>query len=67
MTLRSAAFFAIIGTGLWTLRLLMQLVTAISGVAGGYVAFNILLISLIEFLAALSLLVFFVVFYKSKP
>lgn len=66
MTLKSATLFAIVGTALWTIRLAMQFITAISGVAGGFVAANILLISLIEFLAALSLLVFFVVFYKSK-
>ncbi len=66
MSLRSAALFAMIGTALWSIRLVMQLINAISGMAGGFVAANMVLIALIDFLVALSLLVFFAVFYGSK-
>lgn len=66
MTLRNAAVFAIVGMALWTIRLAMDLITSISGVVGGFVPANALLVSLIDFVAVLSLLVFFVVFHRSK-
>ena len=67
MNIKSATMFAIIGTALWTIRLALHLFTAISGVSGGFLPANTLLAALIDFLAALSLLVFFAVFYKSRP
>ena len=67
MTLRSAAGLAIVGMALLTIRLTVNLITNISGVLGGFIPANALLVSLINFLAGLSLLVFFAVFYKSKP
>lgn len=66
MSLRNATVFAIIGMALWTIRLAMLLFTSISGVSGGFLPFNTLLVTLIEFIAVLSLLVFFVVFYGTK-
>ena len=67
MSLRNATVFAIIGMALWTIRLALLLFTGISGVTGGFLPFNTLLVMLIEFVAALSMLVFFVVFYRSRP
>jgi len=66
MTLRNAAVFAIVGMALWTTRLALDLINSFSGVAGGIVPANSLLKSLIDFLAALSLLVFFVVFHRKQ-
>jgi len=44
----------------------LDLINSFSGVAGGIVPANSLLKSLIDFLAALSLLVFFVVFHRKQ-
>ncbi len=66
MTLRTAAVFAIVGTALWTIRLAMILITAISGVADGIAPANSLLKALIDFFAVLSLLIFFVVFHRKQ-
>jgi hypothetical protein len=67
MSLRNATLFAIVGMALWTIRLGLHLFTMISGVSGGFVPANAMLVALIDFLAAVSLLVFFVVFYGSRP
>jgi hypothetical protein len=67
MSLKSATLFAIIGMALWTIHLALLLLKTIAGVSGGYMPSNTLLVTLVEFVAALSLLVFFVVFYRSKP
>jgi len=64
MSTKSAALFALIAMILWTLRMVVGLIKDISGLAGGYVALNVTVVSLIDFLAALSLLVFFAVFYS---
>ena len=64
MSTKSAALFALIAMILWTLRMTVGLIKSISGLAGGYVALNVTVVSLIDFLAALSLLVFFAVFYS---
>ncbi len=64
MSLRTASLFAIVGTALWTLRLAFVLITALNGVSGGFLAANVLFTSLIEFFAALTMLIFFVVFHR---
>ena len=66
MTLRNATVFAIVGMALWVIRLALDLFNTISGVTGGFMPANSLLKSLIDFFAALSLLVFFVVFHKRQ-
>ena len=66
MTLRSAAAFAIIGTGLWTLVLALDLIRSLSGLAHGIVAMATVLTTLIHFVAALSLLVFFLVYHSKQ-
>jgi len=63
--LKSAICFAIAGTAMWTVLTAVNLVRTISGVAEGIRAAITLLPSLIQFVTALSLLVFFVVFRKS--
>jgi hypothetical protein len=50
---------------LWTLRMAVALIESLSGLAGGYMALNVAVVSLIDFLAALSLLIFFAA-YRSK-
>jgi hypothetical protein len=65
MSLKNASFFAIVGTALWTVLTAVTLIRNISGVAGGFIASITLLTSLILFVTALSLLVFFIVFRRS--
>jgi len=65
MSVKSAVCFAIVGTAMWTVLTAVNLVRTISGVADGIRAAITLLPSLIQFVTALSLLVFFVVFRKS--
>ena len=65
MSLKNAACFAIVGTAAWTVLTAVNLIRTISGVADGFRAAITLLPSLIQFLTALSLLVFFIVFRKS--
>jgi len=66
MSTKSAALFALIAMILWTLRMTLGLIKSISGLAGGYVALNVTVVSLIDFLAALSLLIFFAVYYSKS-
>jgi hypothetical protein len=66
MTLRNAAFFAIIGMALWTILMAANFRRNVSGVTGGFLPAMSLITSLIEFVAVLSLLIFFVVFHKSQ-
>ncbi len=51
---------------LWTIRMTIGMAKGISGVAGGFLPLNTLIVSIVDFLAALSLLIFFVVYYKSR-
>jgi len=66
MSTKSAALFALIAMILWMLRMTVGLIKSISGLAGGYVALNVTVVSLIDFLAALSLLIFFAVYYSKS-
>ncbi len=66
MTLGNATIFAIIGTGLWAIVLLMDLIRAFSGLSRGIVSASAAVTSLIHFAAVLSLVVFFFVFHRSK-
>jgi len=66
MSTKSAALFALIAMILWTLRMTLGLIKSISGLAGGYVALNVTVVSLIDFLAALSLLIFFALYYSKS-
>jgi hypothetical protein len=65
MSTKRAALFALIAMILWTLRMAVALIRSLSGLAGGYVSLNVAVVSLIDFLAVLSLLTFFAV-YRSK-
>jgi hypothetical protein len=65
MSLKSATCFAIVGTAMWTVLTAVNLIRSISGVAGGFIPVITLLTSGIQFVTALSLLVFFIVFRKS--
>jgi hypothetical protein len=66
MKLKNATCFAIVGTAAWTILAAVNLVRNISGVAGGFRPAITLLTSLIQFVAALSLLVFFIMFRRSQ-
>jgi hypothetical protein len=66
MTLKNAAFFAVFGMALLTVLVTVNLVTNLSGVMHGFVPVVALLTTLVEWLASLSVLLFFGVFYRSQ-
>jgi hypothetical protein len=66
MTLKNATLFALTGMLLWTVVLTIRLIINIEGVLHGIVPDIAVLSLLIEWLASLSLLVFFAVFHKSQ-
>jgi hypothetical protein len=66
MSLKSAAFIALIGMTLLTVLLAMGFIRDFSGLMAGAVAAMALLISLIHLLASLSVTVFLYVFYKAQ-
>jgi hypothetical protein len=66
MTLKNATCFAIAGTAAWTILTAVNLVRSVSGVIGGFIPAMGLVTSFIPFVAALSLLVFFIVFSRSR-
>ena len=66
MTLKNAAFFALVGTLLWTAVLTVRLIIDIWGVVNGVAPAITVLTLLMEWVASLSLLVFFAVFQKSQ-
>jgi hypothetical protein len=66
MTLKNAALFALVGMVLLTVLLTVNLVENLSGVLRGFIADVALLASLIEWLASLAVLVFFVVFHRTQ-
>jgi hypothetical protein len=66
MTLKTAAFLAIIGTALWTVLTAFTMVRNLTGLVDGYIPAAAFGTSLIEFLAALSLLIFVATFYRSQ-
>ncbi len=66
MTIKSAAFFAIVGMALVTILVTVSMITDLSGVIGGFVPLMAFLASVIQWVASLSLLVFFVVFHRAQ-
>ena len=66
MTLKSAAFLALIGTLLLTILLAMDFITTVSGVLGDVIPAIVLLRSLIYLFASVSALVFFYVFQRAQ-
>jgi hypothetical protein len=66
MTLRNAAFFALIGMVLLTVLLTLGLIVSVSGVVRGLIPAMALLTSLVEWVASLSVLVFFAVFHRTQ-
>jgi hypothetical protein len=66
MTLKNAAFFALVGMVLLTVLLTITLFRNFSGVMGDYIPAVTLLISFIQWIASLSLLVFFAVYYRTQ-
>ena len=64
--MKFAAMFGIFATALWTIRLAIAFLNNLSGVSGGIVADNALLTSTVDLLAGLSLLVFFVAYYRTQ-
>ena len=66
MTLKSAAFMALIGMLLLTVLLALGFIRDISGFMGGAVAAMAVLIPLIHLLASLGVAVFLYVFYKAQ-
>ena len=65
MTLKNAAFFALIGMTLLTVLLALGFIRDVSSLLGGAIAAIAVLISLIHLLASLSVAVFLYVFYKA--
>ena len=66
MSLKNAAFLALIGTLLLTILLAADLIKTVSGVLNGVVPAMALLRSLIYLLASLGVTVFFYVFNKAQ-
>jgi hypothetical protein len=66
MTLKSAAFFALIGMVLLTVLLALAFIRDVSAILTGAIAAVTVLASLIHLLASLSVTVFFYVFYKAQ-
>ena len=66
MTVKSAAFFALIGMILLTVLLALGFIRDISAFTAGAIAAMALLTSLIHLLASLSVAVFLFVFYKAQ-
>jgi hypothetical protein len=66
IAMRNATLFAIFGTALWTIVLAIELLRSLSGLGRGIVAADSSLATVIHFLFALSLLVFFLVFHRSQ-
>ena len=66
MTLKSAAFFALIGIILLTVLLAVGFIRDVSAILAGAIAAIALLKSLIHLLASLSVAVFLYVFYKAQ-
>ena len=64
--LKHAACFAIFGTAAWTVLTAINFVRNVSGVMGGFIPAMRLVTSGIPFIAALSLLIFFVVFSRNQ-
>jgi hypothetical protein len=67
MTLKSAAFLALVGMVLLTILLIANLIGDVLGVARGLIPAVRLLTSLIDMFAGLSVAVFFYVFHKMQP
>lgn len=66
MSLRTAAFFAIVGMALWTVLTAVGFVRSLSAVASGLAPAVNVVTTLVQFVAALSLLVFAGTFYRSQ-
>ena len=66
MSLKSAAFFALIGMILLTVLLTVGFIRDVSALLAGAIAAVVLLTSLIHLLASLSLAVFLYVFHKGQ-
>lgn len=67
MTVKSAAFFALIGMALLTVLLAVRFVRDVSAILAGAIAAVTLLTSLIHLLASLSVTVFLYVFHRAQP
>jgi hypothetical protein len=67
MTLKSAAFFALIGMTLLTVLVAAGFIRDVAALSAGAIAAMALLKSLIHLLASLSVAVFLFVFYKAQP
>ena len=66
MSLKNAAFFALIGMALLTVLLAVGFIRDVSSLLAGAIAALAVLISLIHLLASLSVAVFLYVFYKAQ-
>lgn len=66
MTLKNAAFLALIGTLILTILLALDFIKTVSGVLSDVVPAMALLRSLVYLFASLSVTVFFYVFHKAQ-
>jgi hypothetical protein len=67
MTLKNAAFFALIGMTLLTVVLAVSFIRDLAALLAGAIAAMAFLVSLIHLLASLGVTVFFYVFHKAQP
>lgn len=65
MTPRGASVFAIIGTALWTICVLGQMIRLLAALSSGAAALNSAVVAVVHFVFALSLLIFFFAFWRS--
>lgn len=66
MTLKNAAFLALAGMALLTVLLTINLIRSLSGVIHGFIPEMTFLTTLVQWLASVSVLVFFGVFYRKQ-
>jgi glucan phosphoethanolaminetransferase (alkaline phosphatase superfamily) len=66
MTLKNAALFALLAMALLTVVLTVNLIVNVSGVMRGFIPPVTLLTSLIQWLASVSVFVFFLVFHRTQ-
>ncbi len=64
--MKNAALFAAVGMLLWTILVALELIRSLSGLANGIVAASATIATLIQFIAVLSLLIFFFVFSRTR-
>jgi hypothetical protein len=66
MRLRNAALFAVVGMILWVIPVTLEMIEKLAALGQGAVSAATAVSSVIQFVAILSLLVFFFVFHRAQ-